>query len=474
MNSNNRELRNRCVESSAIAWLLSLMFFLVLACIIAGHAKILQQPGILHNTMPASQPLPGILLRGNLHSHSLVSGESYALNARQQKLLFTKKNTIAVNSFMKFTHTTFNNPLASPLAILNEYAPYCFLHNPKNLNVWALSDHYPEIDRAGDSNAAGSEWNSIREAIEESSQVIGLTGFEWSPDPGLPHLNMIGSESLPMVGNTRIADTEEILRWLAHSDGVVGQFNHPGNQQFGWEVKPVTAYASLTAEEQAAIKEKMTLFEVGSGYYGLRKILTENNRGRMLWEVLKDKDIGIYTNSLNSYIQTLLAGWYVGATNNQDNHPHLSFDGEFITMKNNTGIWVKNATRAGVMEALEQRWVFASEDRECELAVIASDETGRHFMGTRGIGKLGDDKLHLHVVANDNEQLGKLWVLSGRMGNGTFAGDWKKHSIYEESLQTQSYDTELPTLAYLPKHWYLVVIEQPDRDLIVSSPVWTE
>ena len=405
--------------------------------------------------------IPTTLLRGNLHSHSDFS------DAWRVGLW-----------------------IPSAANIFSEYAPNVYLGVSEGPNVWALTDHYPSLD--------SFNWVTIGNLAHNQGGLIGLRGFEWSPDYvpfSRPHINVIESDELLKSDETPMLSETDLLTWIA-SNEAIGQFNHPstsdGDNEYYWDIKPLNAY-NLSGVNLAAIDSRMALFEVGSGVYGLKKIPWPSG-----WKLDDLNDFKVpYTVSLNPYIKALVAGWHVGATNNQDNHFYTRDRlGTWKGTANSTGIWVKDATREGVMEALKQRWVFASEDDGFRLALTATDTNGTHFMGKQGVAAGSDGKLHLHLKASDdNESIGGVWVLSGEINTGNNWADvfstkpyWVDWVVYSEYISGREYDKDLPAIEFQPNHWYFIVVKQISQrkfsagrrswllnngDFIVSSPIWT-
>jgi hypothetical protein len=417
-----------------------------------GAGATVTQTVLLWNgwVVPQIPPvLPTTLLRGNLHSHSRVS------DAKRLGIW---------------------DP--TPANIFNDYAGAAFLGVGDGPQVWALTDHYPAID----TNPAidTMEWEAVRTAAVNTTAALGMYGFEWSDwRYSGPHINVIGSSDYPCATGERIQHVADLFSWLAGSNAV-GQFNHPSNPVYGWTVEPPGSYG---VDEQA-LTDKMALFEVGSGFYQFDKYGFDRTPLRWLEAHLGGE---AYTNSLGKYTEALLAGWRVGATNNQDSHMYLldRRTGEWKGPSNNTGIWVRDSSREGVLEALRNRWVFASEDWGFRLALTAADVGSVHFMGSRGVGPGPDGKLHLHLAASDDdESIGSVWVLSGPAGGGIPSANWWDWTVHFEQVSDLSVDEDLPPLDYYPGSWYLVVIRQirevlpgvwwGDGDFVVSSPIWTE
>ncbi|MBP6963945.1 MAG: right-handed parallel beta-helix repeat-containing protein [Armatimonadetes bacterium] len=182
--------------------------------------------------------------------------------------------------------------------------------------------------------------------------VIALRGFEWTASD---HVNVFGSSDYtdaavfgdgtpPTPLRTHFAptgpdDTASLVNWLksvgsasGYGSPPVAQFNHIGSYNHfsgfpGWD-------------EQ--VDQIMCLAELGAG------------------------DLAYSSPSASeTYFRTALqAGWHVGPSIGIDNQQPL---GDQAATRH-TGIWVTPGSgRAGVMDALRHRRVFASEDKDFSL-----------------------------------------------------------------------------------------------------------
>jgi hypothetical protein len=218
------------------------------------------------------------------------------------------------------------------------------------LDVAALTDHsrwasvFLDLRKApGWTGIDGRAWRqtiALAEAANADSEFVALHGFEWS-HAAYGHMNVWNSErftdplrSAPTMGR--------FWRWLERSgsDGLVG-FNHPGTGRLRFAN---FGYRPALAERLVSLE----LFNKLEDY-----LLKDTDRGRQ--------------SPLN---QCLNAGWRVGLLGVTDEH---GADWGQPEGKGRAGLWVRELTRAGVLEALAARRFFASRVKGLRLdAALAS------------------------------------------------------------------------------------------------------
>jgi hypothetical protein len=232
------------------------------------------------------------------------------------------------------------------------------------LDVAALTDHSRWasvfLDRfkapgwTGIDDRAWRQTIALAEAANADGEFVALHGFEWS-HAAYGHMNVWDSERFTDPLRT-VPTMGRFWRWLEHrgDDGLVG-FNHPGTGRLrfaGFGYRPALARRLVSLE----------LFNKLEDY------------------LLKDTDRG-GESPLN---QCLNAGWRVGLLGVTDEHGP---DWGRPDNKGRAGLWVRELTRAGVLEALGSRRFFASRVKGLRLdAAITSLAGGgsgeRARMGT--------------------------------------------------------------------------------------------
>jgi hypothetical protein len=195
---------------------------------------------------------------------------------------------------------------------------------------------------------------ALAEAANADGQFVALHGFEWS-HAAQGHMNVWNSGSF--TDPLRTAPTMgRFWRWLERrgDDGLVG-FNHPGTGRLrfgGFAYRPGMAQRLVSLE----------LFNKLEDY------------------LLKDTDRG----GQSPLCQCLDAGWRVGLLGVTDEHGP---DWGRPDGKGRAGLWLRELTRAGVLEALAARRFFASRIKGLRLDAALTSLAGagpprRARMGT--------------------------------------------------------------------------------------------
>jgi hypothetical protein len=207
------------------------------------------------------------------------------------------------------------------------------------LDVAALTDHsrwasvFLDLRKApGWTGIDGRAWRqtiALAEAANADGEFVALHGFEWS-HAAFGHMNVWDSERFTDPLRT-VPTMGRFWRWLERSgsDGLVG-FNHPGTGRLRY--RPALAQRLVSLE----------LFNKLEDY-----LLKGTDRGRQ--------------SPLN---QCLNAGWRVGLLGVTDEHGP---DWGRPEGKGRAGLWVRELTRAGVLEALAARRFFASRIKGLRL-----------------------------------------------------------------------------------------------------------
>jgi hypothetical protein len=232
------------------------------------------------------------------------------------------------------------------------------------LDVAAITDHsrwaslFLDLAKApgwtGIDPRAWRQTITLAEEANADGEFVALHGFEWS-HAAYGHMNVWNSEQF--TDPLRTAPTMgRFWRWLEHrgTDGLAG-FNHPGTGRLrfdGFGYRPAMAQRLVSLE----------LFNKLEDY------------------LLKDTDRG-KESPLN---QCLNVGWRVGLMGVTDEH---GADWGRPEGKGRAGLWLRELTRAGVLEALAARRFFASRVKGLRLdaaltSVAGAGERERARMGT--------------------------------------------------------------------------------------------
>jgi hypothetical protein len=295
----------------------------------------------------------------------------------------------------------------------------------------AITDHSYAIDDA--------EWEDTLSAVDAATmpgEFIALRGFEYSQGTE-GHINVYNTVSHAVrtdagcaycdytPGLEPGATVEGFYEWAA-SEGMKGldpagtllQFNHPGWSNFNdWAYHPeVSGIARLE--------------EVGNGGGSL-----------------------FYAFSEAEYIHSLDSGWKVGATNNADTH---TADWGTNT-DHRTGVLMTELSKESLLEALNLRRTFATEDKNFALTMKANGT----WMGSE-IANSGIIQFEITGTDPDGELTSLVQIITDQ---GIVAAEFTPNAA----------DFELSPVLNITKgdHYYYIKVTQADGDHIVSSPVWT-
>jgi hypothetical protein len=248
------------------------------------------------------------------------------------------------------------------------------------LDVAALSDHsrwasafLGLVDAPGWTGIDGRAWRRTAALADEANadgEFVAMRGFEWS-HAQFGHMNVWGSRRF--TDPLRTAPTMgRFWRWLETDggDGLVG-FNHPGTGRLrfaGFRHRPALADRLVSLE----------VFNKLEDY-----LLKDTERGKQ--------------SPIN---QCLNAGWRVGLLGVTDEH---GADWGQPEGKGRAGLYVRELTRSGVLEALAARRFFASRVKGLRVdAALTSLGAGerparRARMGTAGVHAGGPARVEVDL-----------------------------------------------------------------------------
>lgn len=221
---------------------------------------------------------------------------------------------------------------------------YEFARQRAKLDFLAVSSHSHMVSDQG-----YRVMKAASQAFTENGKFVALLAQEWSSISKGGHINIFeASERCPLPNG---AWDDFYQHWLPNHPEVAWiQFNHPHPSnplEFGGSgFSPVSrAESSVAALDKFA---GMALLN-GPGKY-----VTPDMKGEP-----DEWDRGV--NRLNyelEYLEFLNRGWRIGPLGDQDNH----VKNWGLAVPTRTGIWARNLTREGVVEALQARRTFAAFD----------------------------------------------------------------------------------------------------------------
>ena|GEM_PF-870468 len=299
------------------------------------------------------------------------------------------------------------------------------------LDFFAVTDDSSMFDNAAEATLADGgksvEWTggkAIADAFTDS-KFVAIFGYEMAWNNGNGHINTFNTNGFETASEERFSGSGGLLNYyneLKKHPGSISQFNHPGKEHgdfhdFGYYDKDIDALVSL--------------IEVGNG---------EGAVG-------SDK----YYRSYDYYTRALDKGWHLAPTNNQDNRG-IGF-GSSNTAR--TVVLAKKLTRDDLYDAMRNRRVYATEDKNLEIRYTLN---GR-IMGS--IVNTSSDQVRIRVKLKeyDGETIGKVSVISS-------GGE----IVTSQTLAVQSYTLDLTLPANRP--YYYIRVDQFDKDIAVTAPVW--
>ena len=374
----------------------------------------------------------GLLLPTSLYnvmvSANVVDWAGLSVPEEQRSWVFTTQAEPPMYAFHGdlHNHTSYSDGSGTPDQAFTE-------GQTNGLEFMAITDHSYAID--------DSEWADIlyqANAHNVDGSFVTLRGFEYTQG-GEGHANVYNTVRHAVRTDTTStctfcdytpnleagATVDGFYHWLTiqgkvalDGNGTVMQFNHPGWINFNdWAYHP-------------EVEDVAQLEEVGNGWGSS------------------------YVFSWDEFIRSLDYGWQVGATNNTDNH---NVDWGAIG-PNRTGVVMAGLTREDLMEALNARRTFATEDSNAELFFKANG----YWMGSE-IPNPGSIEFHTWGSDPDGELITRMELVTG--GGQVIASIEPNTSDFDWTLT----ETIAPGV-----HYYLILATEADGDRIVSSPVWTQ
>ena len=324
------------------------------------------------------------------------------------------------------------------------------LPDSANVQFVAFTDHSNYFDTTSAANPEGAlydmslassysqqRWKEYKDKIADFNNaqtgVIAIGGFEmtWSGGPG--HINTFNTPGIVSRNNSTLnnktndAGIKAYYELLSRPEGSssISQLNHPG-----------TTFGTFSdfAYWDGVIDSRIYMVEVGNG---------EGQIGA-----------GGYFPSYEYYIMALDKGWHVAPTNNQDNHK-----GKWGNANDARDVIITdNFTEEGIYEAIRERRMYATEDKNLELGYTVNGS----MMGS--ILSEVPSALDFEISVSDPDKTDSIAKVEIIANSGRVVHTWSSAAELASGTLSLTLD---PNYSY-----YFVRVTEADGDLAVTSPVW--
>lgn len=310
---------------------------------------------------------------------------------------------------------------------------YQYADNVAGVDFLAITDHSNWFDNDTKANitdgSASTKWNTGKDAANKynvNGEFVAIYGYEmtWSGSTGgYGHINTFNTEGFESRSNSKM-NLQAYYNVLKTQQQSLAQFNHPG-KTFG-------DFGDFAYYDKA-IDNVINLIEVGNG----------------------EGEIGSsgYFQSYEYYTRALDKGWHLAPSNNQDNHK-----GKWGNA--NTGRTVIEAselTRDGIYDAIRNRRAYATEYENLRI----SYEVNGNTMGSI-LPKTDNLDFNINIQDLDNgDNIKKISII----------GDGGKVVNSIDNVNSNSKEWKF-TLDKSTSSYYYVRVEEADKDIAVTAPVW--
>ena len=309
---------------------------------------------------------------------------------------------------------------------------YEWAKNKGKADYYAVTDHSNWFDNDVSANildgSVSTAWTNsqkVADSYNKDNEFSAMYGYEmtWSGSTGgWGHINTFNTPGFETRSNKSM-DLKTYYETLEKAPQSVSQLNHPG-KTFG-DFGDFGFYSPIT-------DQLVNLIEVGNGEGPVR-------------------GSGHFP-SYEYYTRALDKGWHVAPTNNQDNHKK----GWMTANDARTIIVAPENTKEALYQSMRDKMVYSTEDKNMTIDYTVNNQ----MMGAT----LGSDvkKLNVSIKVNDPDSsdiIEKISIISNG-GVEVATKNFNSNNV--------TWDLELdPEYTY-----YYVKVEQKDKDILVSSPVW--
>jgi len=239
------------------------------------------------------------------------------------------------------------------------------------------SEHWDTAENPGNLKTGGGvngdRWTNglaMADKLTKNGEFVAIMAYEvtWSvPETGKPfgHINVFNTPGYVSTNNPRYAldggkGGRNFYDDMGAHPTAIGQYNHPSTAlppSFGF-YGTFHEFDYWTPERDSAV----SLIEIGNG--DSPKPLTD------LRTLIRDGYASVYLRFENSYNLALSKGWHVGPVNTQDNH-NANWG---VANDHRTVILAKELTRPALFEAMANRRVYATEDKNMKVDFTINGE----------------------------------------------------------------------------------------------------
>lgn len=399
---------------------------------------------------------------------------------------------------------------------------YEYARDEGQMDFLALSPHTTAddgvVDPADNANMIPQQYEQLTLVAADvthnsSGMFVALPAMEWSTNSAGNHVNIFGSRELAKVETGRFdALYGEFLPGLEQQgDKPLVSLNHPrtfrseGNtslngawdQVFGVKLtditnnsdrlkkfndfglddyEPMKSHLSrwLTGDgmpEEAVVDQTLANVEAaGHAYVRLMEVLV--GRGTELsGETRENPSLSVdsmtgqverYTKVHTDWDYYLLKGFRLAPSAPHDNH----FANWGTGHSSRTGVIATTLTEDALLDAIDARAVFASEDEELKLRLYAD---GRIPMGSTLVTRGTTATLSVHLSDADYTGSFEVGVWSGEVG-GSAVREVQRTTLTGGAWQTIT--VELPAAG---ERFFYLEIKEPSPDRMAwSAPIWIE
>jgi hypothetical protein len=353
------------------------------------------------------------------------------------------------------------------------------------LDVAALTDHVRlGADLAFEPADAGDEpaWRStvglqrpgwqllgfLSEMATEDGDFVAFRGFEWT-SPSLGHLNVLGSaQMIDPLGTGGIAASDLDAAWYAEG---LGRVSPEAADALRAITAALPARADLTgfyvwlsraagaATDHAPVASFNHPGRDGTDFDGFAVVPSARERMASFEIFNRDQDQlfeGIDRGDPSPLIACLANGWRPGLSGVSDDHSDGWGARPGMGM---TGLWVRELSRAGVIEALLARRFYATRVPGLRLEVVVD---GRAMGGLVGADP---DRAHVELSLDAPSLLGRPLVLQVLTPDAPLPRIHASHPIAGDGRPTSFELTPPPT-----DGWIVMRITDPGRPADPRAP----